>query len=915
MPRARSEIELHLARRQIDASVENPDENILDVTTSEGGTVLRVAGVGGETGLLWHDRKSMEPVIEARSSIDIRILENQLELTANVTVQSYGVPMEEFLVSLPEGMQLLPQPQTDLRIVKTAEDPRNLRVVRSDGSSTYEFNLTLVLRQDFDGALDKPLQIEGFSVVGAERQSGSIEVTVEGDRRVEWTPLQRIKRVPRSSNLVPEDEESESARFSFFGQPFLLQVSIRPQESTVRAEPSYLLDFQRDQIYLTASIRYQVGGRPIDAVEIELPGWIVDNVTPDEIVGAEFDPASTAPLKIPLSENVQSATGNFEIKISAHRPYENNSQVSVNLPQPLSVADAAFLTVLSADNVQLTPAELHGLQPESQGVVPTPSRRQQPLFYREEVAGTNQEEASVFSTEVAIRQQAVEYQVEAAIRIEATEIFVSQRFLFNVEYEPLQRVNFIAPADIALDTLQVLLDGVRLPTTPESTRGESTFRDSLPQNGATSVSVELLEDKIGNVELEAKYSVSFAPPPPEATIDLSIPILTCDSEETFRSRGITVQLGSTSDWDAVIIGDEWNAVPRFESELAVAEILPTYRSESISKLIDIRLVAAERERFQARLRAVWIQSWLNGSIRRDRACFRLLTSEPRIKIEIPASAIQLDELQIAVDGKATPYVPQERTITIDLSQESDVAERTIELWYWIDGNEIPLRTITVDPPRIEGVDLAKRVFWQLVSPRTEHLLLADNSLTPEFVWQWTSRGWRRESNRNEETLEALMGASRQVAIPQEMTSQYLFSSSGQLKPVTFVIASRWFLVSISSGVTLCIGLLILHVKALRHPSFLLVFGVCLLAIAAVTPDFSMLLGQAAIGGLLLLVASRLLHLIAAFRFPERRSSLSGESHRSTRLEPSEESKSRGSSRLSTRVTASHYPLPAAGQKP
>ena len=118
-------------------------------------------------------------------------------------------------------------------------------------------------------------------------------------------------------------------------------------------------------------------------------------------------------------------------------------------------------------------------------------------------------------------------------------------------------------------------------------------------------------------------------------------------------------------------------------------------------------------------------------------------------------------------------------------------------------------------------------------------------------------------------LEAVAGQRHPDCTPAPAgMNTYLFSSLGQIGPCEIVTAGRSMIVFVSSGIALLAGLLLIYVRAARHPVILLAATAILAVLAAIYPELALMAAQAsAIGLALVLLAAFLLQLIAGRRRP------------------------------------------------
>ena len=150
-----------------------------------------------------------------------------------------------------------------------------------------------------------------------------------------------------------------------------------------------------------------------------------------------------------------------------------------------------------------------------------------------------------------------------------------------------------------------------------------------------------------------------------------------------------------------------------------------------------------------------------------------------------------------------------------------------------------------------------QIFWQVITPAREHLLLAPSNMTSEDRWGWQGFYWRRHSVHEQRNLEQWIGGSFRHG-PSESTNQYLFSSFGSIDRFEIRTVSRQLLLAACSGVVLVVGFALIYVPLLRNPATLLGGTVALLFVGVLFPAPALIAIQAGALGLTLVVLARLL---------------------------------------------------------
>ncbi len=146
-----------------------------------------------------------------------------------------------------------------------------------------------------------------------------------------WGPRQSVRQVDDLPESLRRDDLT--AGFEYFVQPCSLAARVVPQKTRVSVDPEYLLLVGEHRIHLRAKLKYKVRGAKVRSLEVDLPGWEVDDVGPVNLVNADAAVAGEdANLVIPLA---QPTSGDFEITLEAHRELAKNSAtLDVAIPRP-----------------------------------------------------------------------------------------------------------------------------------------------------------------------------------------------------------------------------------------------------------------------------------------------------------------------------------------------------------------------------------------------------------------------------------------------------------------------------------------------------------------------------------------------------------------------------------------------------
>ncbi len=247
----------------------------------------------------------------------------------------------------------------------------------------------------------------------------------------------------------------------------------------------------------------------------------------------------------------------------------------------------------------------------------------------------------------------------------------------------------------------------------------------------------------------------------------------------------------------------------------------------------------------------WVQTVLADRGRQDRAVFRFKSGEQKLRIELPFG-VEISSLDARLDGRSVSLGESDSPSEVLVPLAGDAREEhVLELRYDV----LPLdrsnngRT-EIQLPEFRPPTWVRRLYWELVTPGTEHLLSGPARFASESIWVRDGLLWRREPALYQTELESLVGGG--VGLPARAgANRYLFSTVGIVEPLEVWIVSRSVLVFASSLVLLGIGLVLIYFPPARHPGLILVLVVCILAASLIKPEAALLLAQASSLGLVL----------------------------------------------------------------
>jgi hypothetical protein len=266
-----------------------------------------------------------------------------------------------------------------------------------------------------------------------------------------------------------------------------------------------------------------------------------------------------------------------------------------------------------------------------------------------------------------------------------------------------------------------------------------------------------------------------------------------------------------------------------------------------------------------RVTRAWLQTWQVGGTLQDRAVFQFQTSGTAVTVELPPQIAE-QEVEVLADGElAHVSNRQEGRLVVDVPasfagnaaaspNSNGQISHTLELRY---RRVAPAGLITrheFTPPQLVGSAALGEVYWQVVLPGDRHVVQSPPGLAAVEPWQWLEVFAGRQGARSQAEMEEWAGATNQLA-PAATQNAYLYSGLAPVASIDIVTAPRWLLVLAASSAVLGAVTLCMYVPSVRRRwlGILLATGIAGLAVAYPAP--AVLLGQAAVLGVVLAAVS------------------------------------------------------------
>jgi hypothetical protein len=880
------------------------------------GTLFTALGLGGEFQLAWHKAEAkiaeVPAVLEAAGNILIRLDSQGIISEATLSVHSYASPFDRFVVRLPTDAEFSPSSAPGYSILplegkKEADGRQAVVQVRFNKKTTGPVEIHLSTRRNFyQEQQPEGFDLAGFEVLGAVRQWGTIAVAVGSDRQVVWGPQHGV----RQTDLLPESLHGEGilAGFEYSSYPYTLTAGLAPRKARINVDPEYVLLVGQDRIELEAKLSCFIRGAKVNVLRLAMPDWEIDEAGPENIVAQDgIDRDEKHVVSIALR---QPSSGKLELHFRGHKMLDKSAGgISVALPQPQALSPGpAIVAVAAADNVELTPEakSLQGLIRQQIALpMKLPERQQDALYYRSEG------NIAVFAARMRVHPRRITLDAANHVHLETDAAKVTQRLAYSIAYEAVDHLLLDVPQTlVGPNRVEIQHNGKPLAAkiVTESAEG------SVPA-GMVRMRVSLPEACIGRCELIVRYTAGMPALELSTRTSWSVPlVMPVDVEASDNKLYLTAAPGIK----IISNGEAWKSLYDEENDLSQTGLDTglELQADKCRESLDLEL---EREYRLVNNTTVveraWIQTWLSSSARQDRAVFQFSSNQKKLFFHLPSGAAP-EQMLAMLDGKRVEAeAAGENRFLLALPGEGEIRSYLLELRYHFSGQRPAQGLLSLDFPRLGSNVWTRRMYWQLILPQNEHVLINPPGFDREYCWKWSGYFWGREPVLNQMQLESWIGTPVHAILP-EGAGVYLYGNLGNADRAELRTVGRTLIVAIASGAALVLGLLLIYVPIVRHPFSLLVISLVLLSLAMIYPEPAIMIAQASGLGLALTLLAGMLERSMArrrkkFAFKEPSKTIKELTSSRSRLPPAPPA-STGSS---TRVMPAESQSPPQGPSP
>ncbi|MDR2643665.1 MAG: hypothetical protein LBC74_12820 [Planctomycetaceae bacterium] len=346
---------------------------------------------------------------------------------------------------------------------QTKTDQTSIIEIQTKQKTLGPLNVRLVATRRLQAATSSAVtsdwnEIEGFDVLGAQRQYGVLSITIPDGMRPNWRSIRGINRI----DITPA--AGIAAQFRFSLQPFLLRGQIITPQVRTNIKPEYQVRIEKGMLSMTMRLACTVPWSQIHSLSVQLFDWQWSGeITPTNIINVGgVEQTTDGILNIPLSNVIEE---DFEIDLKLHRKFDpatlppvNNLQpdrklLTLRFPQPqANWVEPSIVVIVPGDNIDLTPVidVAESNMPHTAGLtrvnrrtsrinIELPQRQREPLIYQSDLPNP------IFVTETEFHKQKIETNIKTDIKLLDQKEQIQEIISYDVAYEPVDRITLAIP--------------------------------------------------------------------------------------------------------------------------------------------------------------------------------------------------------------------------------------------------------------------------------------------------------------------------------------------------------------------------------------------------------------------------------------------------------------------------------------
>ncbi len=866
-PQDSFELRLPLAiASRVEVQSRKPDA-IVTVRPDEAGRVETVAGPDGSvvtmTGLTGMARVRIAAgaalplgttsVTEATCTSTVHIDGRTAAIAAVLRLNDLPTTTRRLSIDLPPRTTLI-RVGGDATLVERkghADHPTIDVAVEPSVKGTAEIEIDC--EEPVDPSGNTPLEILGFAVSGFEpwRQSGRVSLVVDGDWQASWQDSAGIRRVDPP---LGERPVGFVATFAYDVQPASMPIRVRPRRSRILVEPEYRYDVSTSRVELSARIRVAARGAPVSSIPLLLdPDWVVEDVGPATLVDSAGVRAEDNRITLPF---IQPLVGDAVIELRAVKAIEPSAErVTWTMPVPQADLVGPASVIVSADaDIELLPdaTAMAGLIRQTASAVEPDDAERIALAYRlDTTEGT-------FAASRRFLPRRVESSIVARVNVDDRAITVEEVVRLSVAHVPLEYLELAVPESLATNGPLEVRQG---DTVLEATEVVAAAEVDAVGEPLRLVRVFLPVPLLGNGTIDVRYRVAVPKLPREATVAIDVPmplpVVTASGRQA-------VVIDEAATVVVTVRGDTW----RREISGLSATTSRTFSAPKPQHVLPLALSARTRPSVSVTvIEAAWLQTRLFPDVREDIATYSVSGPGGPLEIRLPQSILEATTLEVRLDGLPLDGTVHSGDGVLITLPDGAVDRRLIEIrssapWGGTAaGLGLPW-PLSLDAPEFADSILQRRFYREILASPDDHVLGTPARWTSQQRWTWTGSGWSQVATTSPSELASWITTTAGEKRPSGglladepllRQSRFVFAGIGPPGRTVVWVVPTWFIVLVASGTTLGLGLLLVYREAFRCPSVLLAMTATAALGAATMPEIAVLVGQAAIPGLVMAI--------------------------------------------------------------
>ncbi len=360
--------------------------------------------------------------------------------------------------------------------------------------------------------------------------------------------------------------------------------------------------------------------------------------------------------------------------------------------------------------------------------------------------------------------QFISADVQSTVSVDEQAVSVEQRITFQVAYEPVDSLTLLVPRSLQVDALSATMDAQ--PIAINAPRSEL-----FPFADQRVVRVPLPSPRIGRLDLQLRYGLGHEKPAPALTRSISVPLVMPGMGKLGHNQlRVVPQAGIL----AALGGGPW--VPDGNAATTVAG-LQLAAPTAVAELGLAAGAEATTDRGE-NPRRIWLDPHVAG--RRSTAgsgFVSLCEWRAQLRLALPADA-KADSLEILLDEKPVAIAPDAAGEFVVPLTPGDGEEHLLDVSYSFP-RHLSTGRLLAEPPEILPTPRVNLVYWELIMPATDHLLLAPADFTGEYSWIRSGLLWYRQPGIDQAKLESLLRVPN-PSPPSAQVNRYLFSTVGMV---------------------------------------------------------------------------------------------------------------------------------------